>query len=126
MTGSISSSYIKISNNHCTADFRSIEPCCGAIRVEGWISAPSRDEGFDFCHFLRDAINKAADRRLTDCLGAFCLEDRPDVFFPFSFDVQPSWHDKYIRTETLEETIARIQSVLRKVRRAGVSPTGLA
>lgn len=117
---------IKIKNNHCEARVSSVEPICGSVRVQGWISAPSRDEGFTFCGLVAEALRKAAGRSEPQYLGGFCFDEKGPVHFPFSFDVEPGWNDKWLRGETKEELVERINRTMRKVARAGIIPTGIA
>lgn len=117
---------LKLKNNHCVATFSSIGPVCGYIRVEGWISAPDRNEGFDFSSLVAIALHSVDSRFDFNCIGGFCMEEQGPVSFPFSFDVSPSWHHKYIRPETLDELTERITKSIRKVQRIGIVPTGLA
>lgn len=116
---------IRISNNHCVAHFTAIEPCCGSVRISGWVSAPDRSEGFHFCDLVTEAFNKADFRSLRS-IGGYCNDSEGKVHFPFEFEVDPHFNLKFCRTETLEETVQGTLKALRKVRRAGIIPTGIA
>lgn len=114
-----------IRNNHCVAQFTSVEPCCGSVRVLGWVSAPDRSEGFRFCDLVAEAINKADFRSLRS-IGGYCNDSIGKVYFPFEFEVDPHFNLKYCRTETLDETVRGTWKALRKVARADITPTGIA
>jgi hypothetical protein len=102
---------IKIETASCKASFTSIEPILGDIRVQGWISAPSRAEGFAFSGYLAEKMGRKF-------IGGFCLEDQGPVHFPFSFDVRPEWISKFSRYEYIKELHARVTKMIRRAQRA--------
>jgi hypothetical protein len=100
---------IKIATATCRASFNQIYPQLNYVRVEGWITAPSRDEGFAFSAKIAKALGR-------DWLGGFCLDDNGPVSFPFSFDEKKAYLPKFGRFESREETVSRIERTLKRVR----------
>jgi hypothetical protein len=100
---------IEIKTATCRASFTQIYPQLDYVRVEGWITSPSRDEGFEFSAKIAKAIGR-------EHLGGFCLEDNNPVNFPFSFDEEKAYLPKFGRFESREETVNRIERALRRVR----------
>jgi len=100
----------EIRNDACTAYFYTVDACCGSIRVEGWISAPNRTEGFQFCGAVASLLRR-------ECLGGFCLDETaPDggrVLFPFSFDQQREFNRYGL--ESVLEAHERVLSVIRQL-----------
>jgi hypothetical protein len=99
---------LKAKADNCQVSFTQIEHCCGSIRVTGWISAPSRDEGFAFCGKLAQKLNRPY-------LGGFCLEDNSPVNFPFQYDEEFVFDLRRCTKETKDDALARVQAQVRKM-----------
>ena len=104
---------LTIKGTKCEARFSTIDFCCGSVRVEGWISAPSKDEGFSFCGQVAKAMGR-------EYIGGFCMDDEGPVSFPFSYDVDPQFlfFRKHLRRETLEEAKERVIKTIRKAKKS--------
>ena len=88
-----------------------ISLCCGSVRVQGWIDAPSKDEGFDASRGLGSYLGRRS-------VGGYCDEQDPAkaVSFPFSFDLQLELVAPHYRRENYDEAIRRVFLSLRRAR----------
>lgn len=99
---------IKITKGDCEATFSTIGPCLGDVRVTGWISAPTKDRGFEFCGELALELGRKS-------IGGFCLTDEGPVHFPFEFDVRPDYLPRWGRYETTDELTKRFTAWLKRI-----------
>lgn len=90
----------------------SIAPCCGTVRVEGWIDAPSKAIGFEASRTLGEHLNR-------NSVGGYCDErdELKAVSFPFSFDCRYECVAPSYRSENSEEAIARVLRTLNRAKR---------
>ena len=89
-----------------------IAPCCGSVRVQGWIAAPSKSVGFEASQTLGAYLGRKS-------VGGYCdaRTETEAVNFPFSFDMETEYVAPSYRREDMQEAIRRVTLTLQRARR---------
>lgn len=89
-----------------------ISPCCGSVRVEGWIDAPNKNEGFEASRTLGRYFGLKSASGYCDV-----RTETEGVSFPFCFDVESELVAPTYRREDMNESIKRVTVRLRRAGR---------
>jgi hypothetical protein len=103
---------LRIQIGAATVKVGNVSPCCGSVRVEGWIDAPCKREGFGASLALGAHLGRKS-------VGGYCdaRTEFEAVSFPFSFDMESECVAPRYRREEMEETIRRVILTLWRARR---------
>lgn len=85
------------------------EPCCGSVRVSGWICADNMESGLEAGRLFGGLFGHSSS-------GGFSM-DGTFTDFPFSFDVVPTYDVRRGRMEQMDEILTRVEKVLRNAQR---------